>query len=212
MKMIKFHLLKNNKGSVLLFNMSLILVVLIFLLGLIDINNNALLVLDKQNKQDAHAFSVISLYVYTINEISYTNKKLKELSFIYSVIKNIPALKTISISIEAVIYSIKKYQDYLLLRLKVEAIFIDLKLRTLNKLSLITENHLIKHRRQNNFFSFFNTELIEFKEDIFNTACIASSNVLSSNKVCVYNAKYFENKSSWFVSLDDNWSFKFYAK
>jgi len=211
MKMIKFYLLKNNKGSVLIFNIYLMLVLVVFLAFLIRINYSSLKVLEQQNKQDAHALSLISLYVYTLNQVTYINKKLKELSFINSLIKNIPSLKALSAAIDAFVFSLKKYQDFLLIKLKVEAKIIDLKLKKINKLNLNFNYHFVNYRRQNKLFSLFTAELIEIKEDVFNTACIKNENIISKNSTCVYNLNY-ENEKNWFAPLDNKWTYKIYAK
>jgi hypothetical protein len=212
MKMINLILLKNKNGSIIVFNLSLTMVLVFFVLGLNLIYNNVNDLLDKQNKEDAHALSVISLYVYTLNEISYTNKKLKELGFLSFIVSKVPGAESISASIKIIIKGIKKYQDFLLLKLKLQSKYIDFNLRLKNKLSLNIKDHSLKHRRQSNFFSLFDVELIEIEKEVFNTACINHSNIISSTKTCVYNEQYYSNLKTWFAPLKDNWSVKYYAK
>lgn len=206
---IKLKLLKNKKGSILFFNIILITVVLIFVVGITKINKESLKLMNMQTRQDAHALSIISFYVYTLNEISWANNKLKTLGFISFVLSKIPVLKEFGFFVDLVIKGLKMYQDFLLWDLSVRSKIIDVELRIKNKIKKLPNIHYLNSRRQSSKI-LFDAELIEIKQSVFETACIVHKNPVSSNKTCVYSDKYFENKSQWLAPTEELWSLKFY--
>lgn len=204
------NLLKNNNGSILLFNLCLTGVVFIMFVGISQVHKSSLKLLKTQNKLDAHAFSIISYYAYVLNEISWTNKKLKELSVIYSVVNKISSLAPLALGIKVAIRGLKVYQNLILAKLKIGAKVLDVYIRKKNKISLLANYHYLTHKRQNNLLSLVNAELIEFKNNIFDSACVEHKTVVSKNKVCIYSSDYSKDSGSWFAPTKDSWGIKFY--
>lgn len=202
-------LIRNSKGSILIFNIFLILILLTSIVGVNKINKASIGLIEKQTKQDAHAFSIISFYTYTLNEITWANKKLKTLSLISFIINKVPALNEFSFFIDAVIKGLKIYQDFLLFDLSIRSKIIDLELRYKNSISMLPNLHYLNSRRQKNTLP-FEPELIEIKNTVFDTACINHKNPVSNNKVCVYSEFYKELKNIWIAPTDEKWGFKIY--
>ncbi len=164
-------------------------------------------VMEDQNKKDAHVLSVIGLYSDTVNEVSWANKQLKRIGLLSSVLVFTPQLAGLVKVLDAVCSGLQKYQDFLLLRLKVYAPILDLKLRRTNGLGMVCGIHYLTYRRQPPIDLFFMTipGLIEFNKDIFDTACIKHRSGPVPSYGCLYSRDYSSTKENWFAPTKSSW-------
>jgi len=198
----------DKKGSILAVAA---IMTFLFVLAFMELGRNyysALKIIEEQNKKDAHMLSVIGLYVETLDQVSWANKQLKHIAALCAIAILVPELGPLVQAAQKIGVGLQKYQDLLLLRLKTYAPILDLELRQENKLSLVPNYHYVEYRRRRGFdFGFFSIPaLIEFKRDIFKTACIKHKGIITDNTVCVDHNDYRDTKDAWFAPTEDKWS------
>jgi hypothetical protein len=106
---------------------------------------------------------------------------------------------------------LQEYQDFLLLRLKTYAPVLDADLRRQNHLNLLPNYHYVEYRRPPSVsFGFFTVPaLIEFKNSIFNTACVQHKGIITNSGVCIDSKEYGNTKALWFAPTEETWGVKF---
>ncbi|MFH1222980.1 MAG: hypothetical protein V1647_01385 [Pseudomonadota bacterium] len=198
----------NKKGSILAVGALAVLVVVTTLLYLTDVYKSSISVIDEQNRKDAHMLSVAGLYVETLDKVSWVNKQLKRIGMLVAVITFVPQLQPLMAATQKVVKGLEIYQDVLLMRLKVYAPILDMELRTKNKLSLMFNIHYVEYRRRKplNLFFINIPGLIEFKKEIFETACVKHKGVITDVRTCVNNSEYSDVKTPWFAPTEDIWT------
>lgn len=201
----------NNKGSVLALAALFVFILTLSFIELGRIYYETSNIIEEQNKKDAHMLSVISLYVETLDEVSWINKQLKRIALLCAVAILIPELAPMVEVAQKISVGLEKYQDFLLLRLKTYSPVLDLNLRRQNHLTLLPNYHYVEYRRQTSInLGFFKIPaLIEFKSNLFKTACVQHKGVIATIGVCVDSQEYGNTKELWFAPTEDSWGIKF---
>ncbi len=200
----------NNKGSVLVIAALFVFILTLSFIELGHIYNETTNIIEEQNKKDAHMLSVISLYVETLDKVSWVNKQLKRIALLCAAAILIPELAPMVQVAQKISMGLQKYQDVLLLRLKIYAPILDVDLRRQNHLNILPNIHYVEYRRQTSInLGFFQMPgLIEFKSDIFRTACIQHKGIITNSGVCVDSQEYGDTKDGWFAPTEDTWGIK----
>lgn len=201
----------NNKGSILALAALFVFILTLSFIELGHIYNETTNIIEEQNKKDAHMLSVISLYVETLDRVSWINKQLRRMALLCAAASLIPQLAPMVQAAQKISMGLQKYQDFLLFRLKTYAPVLDVDLRRQNRLNILPNIHYVEYRRQTSInLGFFQMPgLIEFKNDIFRTACIQHKGIIANSGVCIDNQEYRDTKDGWFAPTEDNWGIKF---
>jgi len=201
----------NKKGSVLAVAAMMVFLLVLAFMELGRVYYSTVNIIEEQNKKDAHMLSVIGLYVETLDKVSWANKQLERIAMLCAAASLVPALTPMVRAAQTVSMGLEKYQDFLLLRLKVYAPVLDIELRRENKLELFPNYHYVEYRRQMGIdFGFFKIPaLIEFKGKIFQTACVKDKGIITDSKVCVDHNEYRDTKNDWFSPTEDKWFARF---
>ena len=200
--------LLNKKGSMLAVCALGLFVLVSIILCLNKVYESASRLVEEQNKKDAHILSVVGLYVDTLDEVSWANKQLKRIGVLSALLVFTPQLAGLVKMLSAVCEGLKKYQDFLLARLKIYAPVLDRELRHKNDLPLLGNIHYVTHRRQPSIDLVFMTipGLIELKNDMFTTACVKHKGKLVPSLGCIYSDDYIDEKDKWFAPTKNTWS------
>lgn len=202
--------LKNNKGSMLAVScvFVFILVSLIFSVNRVYLASSQ--ILHDQNAMDAHMFSVLGLYTDTMDKVSWANKQLKRIGVMSALLVFTPELAPLIEALNFACKGLQEYQDLLLLRLKVYAPVLDLQLRRSNRIGLLPNLHYVVYKRQPSVdLGFINIPgLIEFKNNVFDTACVEHGPFPVSSKVCIKSPSYDDPKTQWFAPTESDWTVK----
>jgi len=201
----------NNKGSILAVAALFVFIITLSFIEIGRIYNETIKIIEEQNKKDAHMLSVISLYVETLDKVSWANKQLKRIAVLCAAAVLVPELAPMIQMAQKISTGLQEYQDLLLLRLKTYAPVLDVDLRRQNKLSLLPNYHYVEYRRQTgvNFGFFQIPALIEFKNNIFRTACVQHKGIITNSGVCIDSQEYGNTKDLWFAPTEDTWGVKF---
>jgi len=201
----------NNKGSILAIAALFIFFLTLSFVELGRIYYETTNIIKEQNQKDAHMLSVISLYVETADKVSWINQQLKRIALLCSVASLIPQLAPMVQMAQKVSEGLQAYQDILLLRLKTYAPVLDVNLRRQNHLSVLPNYHYVEYRRRPSInFGFFQIPgLIEFKNNIFRTACVQHKGIITNSGVCIDSQEYGNTKELWFAPTEDTWGVKF---
>ena len=198
--------LNNHKGTVLVLGALLILVTVSSLIGINHIYRNICEIISYQNRADAHMLSVIGLYVETLDTVSWINKQLQHIAVLSALISFVPQLAPLVVTIQKAVDGLQAYQDFLLLRLKVYGPVLDNELRSQNDLFVPGNYHSFMYRRQPSVNLVFITipGLIEINSDIFDTACVKHTGIITHTKACVDNELHKKDKG-WFAPTEEKW-------
>jgi hypothetical protein len=201
----------NKKGSVLAVAAIMVFLLVLAFMELGRVYYSTVNILEDQNKKDAHMLSVIGLYVETLDTVSWINKQLQRIAMLCAAASLVPGLAPMMRAAQTISMGLEKYQDFLLLRLKVYAPVLDLELRRQNDLSLLPNYHYVEYRRRMGVdLGFFKIPaLIEFKREIFETACIKDKGIIIDSEVCVDHNDYRDTKDEWFAPTEDKWFARF---
>lgn len=201
----------NKKGSVLAVAAIMVFLLVLAFMELGRVYYSTANILEDQNKKDAHMLSVIGLYVETLDKVSWINKQLERIAMLCAAASLVPALTPMVRAAQTISMGLEKYQDFLLLRLKVYAPVLDLELRRENKLDLLPNYHYVEYRRRTGFdLGFFKLPaLIEFKGKVFQTACVKDKGIITDSSVCVDHDDYRDVQDEWFAPTEDKWSVRF---
>ncbi|MBN1113735.1 MAG: hypothetical protein JXA66_00190, partial [Oligoflexia bacterium] len=179
------------------------------MIEIVKMSRAASLLMELQNKGDAHMLSVAGLYIDTLNEVSWINKQLRRLMVFCLPLIAFPELYYLIEIAEKAAKGLEKYQDFLLLKLKIYAPLLDVKLRKENGLGLLPNYHYVKHRRQPPvYILFFRLPgLIEFHKNIFNSACVKHEGIITGSIACVKYREFEEKplQREWFATTDEEW-------
>ena len=201
----------NNKGSILAVAALFVFILTLSFVELGKIYQETGNIIQEQNKKDAHMLSVISLYVETLDKVSWANKQLQRMTLLCAAAILIPELAPMMQMAQKISTGLQQYQDLLLLRLRTYAPVLDVNLRRQNHLKILPNYHYVEYRRQPgaNFGVFQIPGLIEFKNNIFKTACIQHKGIIINSGVCVDSKEYRDTKNIWFAPTQDSWGVKF---
>lgn len=202
--------LLNKKGSILAVNLLVVFLLVCTVLWIDNIFIAGSSLIEKQNKKDAHTLSVLGLYADTMDEVSWANKQLQKITLLSSMLVFTPQLSGLIKMLDIVCKGLQEYQDFLLLRLKVYAPVLDRTLRQQNDLPVLGGLHYVTHRRQPNVDLFFISipGLIEFKDNVFKTACVDHKGRLISVIGCLYSKEYSYQQDNWFAPTKSTWQVK----
>jgi hypothetical protein len=203
--------LQSKKGSILAVAAIMVFLLVLAFMELGRSYYSTVNIIEEQNKKDAHMLSVMGLYVETLDQVSWANKQLKRIAALCVIAIAVPELAPLVQAAQKTGMGLEKYQDLLLLRLKTYAPILDLELRRGNKLSLAPNLHYVEYRRRKGFdFGFFSIPaLIEFKNNIFQTACVKHKGIITGSIVCVDHNEYRDTTDSWFAPTEDKWTVRF---
>ena len=201
----------NNKGSLLAVAAIFVFLLTLSFVELGRIYSETVKIVEEQNKKDAHMLSVISLYVETLDKVSWINKQLQRIGILCAAAILIPELAPMIQMAQKISTGLQEYQDFLLLRLRTYAPVLDVDLRRQNNLSILPNYHYVEYRRQVGVdLGFFKMPgLIEFKNNIFKTACVQHKGVITNSGVCIDSQEYSGTKNTWFAPTQDSWGIKF---
>ena len=200
-----------NKGSLVAVSAMVILFLVSGFIELGRVYYATVNILEEQNRKDAHMLSIIGLYVETLDKVSWINKQLQRMAMLCSAAVLVPGLAPIVKVAQRISVGLELYQDLLLLRLKAYAPILDLELRRKNKLSLKLNYHYVEYRRQKglDLGIIKMPALIEFKRDVFRTACVEHKGLIASTGVCIEHSIYGSQKNEWFAPIEDTWTVRF---
>jgi len=200
--------LLNKRGSILAVGAFVTLMIVLAVFKLADVYKASVSIVSEQNRKDAHMLSVAGLYVDTLDEVSWINKQLRRIGMLSALIVFAPELQPLIDSVQTAAQGLEAYQDLLLMKLKVYAPVLDIKLRNDNKLSLVCNYHYVEYRRQKpiNLGFIRIPGLIEFNKNIFATACVKHKGVITNTRVCIDSDDYKQTEQEWFAPTEESWT------